>query len=193
MEVEFRDGIYMLSLLRCLQKDELTSEDIDQWDYCYNNKYISDDYKESFREPYSKLKNKWKTQIVIFHNIIKDCYERFINLDLEFMDDFLDYGSLTSFEGENEKLFTVIERFFDYLEECGNIRIQRPDKISQKELEKYSSERHEELEKLWNTFWKNVDDKYNKLSIGITDYAYSLKFEKNGCINESNLEKKKIY
>jgi hypothetical protein len=73
---EFKDGIYMLSLLRCLESKEILLENVQNFDFdneCvdivdYNDeknnfrgykKYDKyDEYKESFTEPYQKLREK---------------------------------------------------------------------------------------------------------------------------------------
>ena len=167
---EFKDGIYMLSLLRCLEKGNISIDDVEQWKNCYkkNTGY-------SFREPYLKLKDK----ISSIHEIIIKCYTnfKFNDEEKEVIDNFLDNTIIESFE--------KISSLLDKLEKCSGIQIQRPDKVEQEDLKKLMTENLQGLINLWSKFWKDhKNDEYLSLSDDIIGGKYMLRFIKDGCFKK---------
>jgi len=191
---EFKDGIYMLSLLRCLESKEILLENVQNFDFdneCvdivdYNDeknnfrgykKYDKyDEYKESFTEPYQKLREK----IEDIHSTIFDAYYNFefSKDEKEVMDNFLKYGSIKSLDSINKLLNKLEERL--------GIKIERPIETTYVELKDIvNCNMREKLRDFWYIFWKNKEeasDKYFNLSDRITKYNYSLTYGTNGCV-----------
>ena len=166
---EFKDGIYMLSLLRCLESNEILLEDVINFDFdeaCVDRGYKKydryDEFKESFTEPYQKLKEKIKD----IHSFIFYGYKNFeFSKDQkEMIDNFLENGSLNSLEAINNLLNKLEERL--------GIKIGRPTDTTYEELKDIVNENmREKLRNFWRIFWKNknnVRNPYFKLSNEIT-------------------------
>ena len=179
---EFKDGIYMLSLLRCLERKEILLENVQNFEFdieCvdvagYKIKDRSDEFKESFTEPYQKLREK----IEDIHSKIFDAYYNFefSKEEKEVIDNFLEYGSINSLDSINKLL--------DKLEERLGIEIDRPKKTTYQKLKNIVDDNmREKLKDFWYIFWKNDKQKlYFNLSNKITSYNFKLDYGKNGCV-----------
>jgi hypothetical protein len=188
--LEFRDGIYMLSLLTCLQQEEIEKKDIENFDFekCYQKKK-GEEFKESFREPYSKIKER----IENIHKIIK-------KLNPIFKLKTIEQTIITTFleESRLESLY-VIENLFNKLEKnIGGIKIKRPNKTTYNILRNFMEEEEEDgtlnkLKDYWSNFWKDKgsENPYYNLSNKITSFNYSLLYGKDGCIKDKayNIER----
>jgi len=179
---EFKDGIYMLSLLRCLKRKEILLENVQNFEFdkeCkdvagYKIKDRSDEFKESFTEPYQKLKKK----IEDIHSTIFDAYYdfEFSKDEKEVIDNFLEYGSINSLDSINKLLNKLEERI--------GIKFNRPKTTTYEELKDIvNCNMREKLKDFWYIFWKNDKQKlYFNLSNKITSYNFKLDYGKNGCV-----------
>ena len=80
MSLTFQDGIYILSLMRCLQTKKIKENGIQQWSECFKKADNRDDdirNKKSFLQPFRKLNENWKNNILYITNQILFCFPNF--------------------------------------------------------------------------------------------------------------------
>lgn len=168
MEITFQDGIYFLSLLRCLQKDEILVEDVINWNArCFQDKIRKrdDEYKTSYFEP---EKNIPLEKIHYLHVKVLECMKSFLDdKRLLALDNFLNMNYLKlhsgeiedweiEFESEDEKWlrenrvneWIVINELLFELSKCG-LKYKGFQSISQEELKNFAEPYLDNLYTLW--------------------------------------------